>query len=122
MGHYQMEDNYAHDVVVWEAGIEVYYARESRSIAGIADEKWQAGTLLAGGAKAAVPANADAILLKTIQFDSVPTAVDAPVLVRDAVVNKQALDYGAMDVAAVDAQLLTLGIVPRDEPENQGLS
>ena len=122
MSDYQMENNYAHDVVVWENGIEVFYAREKRSIAGAADATWQAGTVLEGAGLVAIEANADGILLDTLVFDDVPTAIEASVLVRSAVVNGDALNYNGKVAANVDAALLALGIRVDNEPAEQGLS
>lgn len=122
MSDYQMENNYAHDVVVWENGIEVFYAREKRSIAGAADATWQAGTVLEGAGLVAIEANADGILLDTLVFDGVPTAIEASVLVRSAVVNGDALNYNGKVAANVDAALLALGIRVDNEPAEQGLS
>ena len=88
----------------------------------VADATWQAGTVLEGAGLVAIEANADGILLDTLVFDGVPTAIEASVLVRSAVVNGDALNYNGKVAANVDAALLALGIRVDNEHAEQGIS
>lgn len=122
MSDYQMEGIYAQDVVLWEAGIEVFYAREERTVTGVAGDELDPGLTLTGGVAATVAASVDGILLSKVIFKTGETAKQATVLVRDAVVNSANLGIGAMALGDVKAALELLGIVARDEPAEQGVS
>lgn len=122
MSNYQMEGIYAQDIVLWESGIEVYYAREERAITGVAGDELEPGTVLTADAVATVAASVDGILLSKLVYQEGETSKQAVVLVRNSVVNADNLVLGALDAAAVAAQLATMGIIARNEPAVQGLS
>lgn len=126
LGPVKTENLVAGDVVLWEEGKEVWYARVAGTVTVGIGEVLECGQVLEAGAETAdydpmaLPANAVAILLTRLDNSSGAGAVDMPasILVRPSVVDVNTLsDADAATLAALEV----FGIVARDGP-NQHLA